>query len=190
MKRCGRCHETKPVSEFYVSPKGQAHSYCRPCYAEYQRAWRKANPEAQRAAEKRWAAEHPEEIREAKRRRYHARLEHNREMQRRWRERNPERVAEYQRRHKERWDANGLWGYYEYGLTLEQRRALEAVQDHACPLCGRLLKGHRPQIDHDHATGKVRGILCGSCNARLGWYESRIEQVAAYLAAPSATQLE
>ena len=28
-----------------------------------------------------------------------------------------------------------------------------------------------PSIDHDHRTGRVRGILCRSCNLRVGWYE-------------------
>jgi hypothetical protein len=28
------------------------------------------------------------------------------------------------------------------------------------------------QGDHDHRTGKWRGVLCGMCNKKLGWYET------------------
>jgi hypothetical protein len=62
-----------------------------------------------------------------------------------------------------------------YGLTIEQHAALLSAQGHRCGICGSddpgiRTKGkvHRWHVDHDHATGKVRGLLCGSCNIGLG----------------------
>lgn len=77
----------------------------------------------------------------------------------------------------------------KYGLTLEQRDDLLAAQAGKCALCstpiafsGKGLKA--AHIDHDHASGRVRGILCGFCNTslgRLGDSVERIEGVLAYL---------
>ena len=56
-----------------------------------------------------------------------------------------------------------------YGLTLEQFRAILARQGHACGICRR---SDRPLcIDHNHATRKVRGLLCRKCNIGLGCYD-------------------
>jgi hypothetical protein len=45
-------------------------------------------------------------------------------------------------------------------------------QGGACAICGaQCLTGRRLAVDHDHNTGKVRGLLCFRCNASLGIYE-------------------
>lgn len=59
-----------------------------------------------------------------------------------------------------------------YGITLEEyERQLEA-QDGACAICKRRpVPGARKQmlcIDHDHRTGKFRGLLCDACNRAIG----------------------
>lgn len=59
-----------------------------------------------------------------------------------------------------------------YGITVEEYEALAVAQGNACAICrvdspGR---GGRWHIDHDHATGKVRGLLCLSCNVGLGHF--------------------
>lgn len=55
-----------------------------------------------------------------------------------------------------------------YGLTPEALQAL--VDAHVeCQVCERPFDAERkPQIDHDHVTGKVRGLLCFQCNVGLG----------------------
>lgn len=58
-----------------------------------------------------------------------------------------------------------------YGITLEERDALIVSQDACCAGCGRrfgLAHDDRPHVDHCHATGRVRGILCGTCNKAIG----------------------
>lgn len=54
-----------------------------------------------------------------------------------------------------------------YGLTIEQFDLLVEEQMGVCPVCLGYL-GDDPCIDHDHETGKVRGVLCRKCNLMLG----------------------
>ena len=65
----------------------------------------------------------------------------------------------------------GQRGYYfkrTYGLTQNDIDRLVAAQGGVCAICGKAWTSQGPHVDHDHATGKVRGILCFRCNAALG----------------------
>lgn len=56
-----------------------------------------------------------------------------------------------------------------YGITGEDYEALLAFQGGKCALCQRATgKSKRLAVDHDHKTGEVRGLLCGTCNKILG----------------------
>jgi len=134
--------------------------------------------------------------------RYFAKLEHSREMARRSqrklyyanheqskaaaRERyaqNPELVRKYE-----------LWQHYR--LTLEQYNKMVIAQGGLCALCGKppmvgkRARGHEKRaprlcVDHDHATGKVRGLLCHWCNshiiAGIEKSDASLDRIAAYL---------
>lgn len=52
-----------------------------------------------------------------------------------------------------------------YSLSPEQVDAMRAQQGGVCAICSGVM--HRECVDHDHATGKVRGLLCHSCNVKL-----------------------
>jgi hypothetical protein len=79
-----------------------------------------------------------------------------------------------------------------YGITLEQYEKMLADQGNACAVCGEpesdIQNGKlRPLcVDHDHATGKIRGLLCNDCNRGLGFLgdnADRLEKAAYYLRA-------
>jgi hypothetical protein len=57
-----------------------------------------------------------------------------------------------------------------YGMSVSERDGMVAAQQGLCAICSTDLaqtaKG--PCVDHNHDTGKVRGILCSPCNAALG----------------------
>ena len=61
------------------------------------------------------------------------------------------------------------WLMLEYGLTRESWNDLFIKQNGLCAVCGDWLKFLKTaHVDHDHNTGKVRGLLCKKCNTGLG----------------------
>ena len=58
-----------------------------------------------------------------------------------------------------------------YGITLNEYNQMLADQNHKCITCGTTEPGGKHgkfMVDHSHITGKVRGLLCKSCNIALG----------------------
>ena len=64
---------------------------------------------------------------------------------------------------------------YLYGLTKEEVIEMRAEQNSTCPICMRPTK--RFCVDHDHETGKVRGLLCYRCNTGLGLFYDNLDVV-------------
>jgi|SRR5665647_1797311 len=60
-----------------------------------------------------------------------------------------------------------------YGITQEQYDLLFIEQYGRCAICGTKAENlsRALVIDHDHATGKVRGLLCDVCNSGLGFFK-------------------
>lgn len=56
-----------------------------------------------------------------------------------------------------------------YGIDADQMEAMLQAQQGCCDICHRPMR--KPHIDHDHATGKVRSLLCPGCNIALGHVE-------------------
>lgn len=61
-----------------------------------------------------------------------------------------------------------------YGLTVEDVKAMLEQQGGNCATCVRPLMG-KPHVDHCHTSGKVRGLLCGSCNRALGLVRDQVD---------------
>lgn len=58
---------------------------------------------------------------------------------------------------------------YRFGLTLQQYEQMLVSQDNKCYICQSVFdEKNSPKVDHDHVTGKVRKLLCMSCNTSLG----------------------
>lgn len=66
----------------------------------------------------------------------------------------------------------------KYGITEEIYSDMLAAQNHKCKICGcsdmTSNRGNKLHIDHDHSTGKVRGLLCAKCNTGLGAFKDNI----------------
>ncbi|MEU5538246.1 endonuclease VII domain-containing protein [Streptomyces sp. NPDC020362] len=69
----------------------------------------------------------------------------------------------------------------KYGLAEAERDGLIASQEGVCCIC---LAAPPAHVDHCHETGRVRGVLCFSCNAALGQFKDQpeaIRRAAAYV---------
>lgn len=108
-------------------------------YKEVARNWREANKDRLRNYMTDWRASH---------------REHMRATAQRWRDANPRK-----------WRPRIL--KQKYGWTLEDYRDALVGQAGRCLICG-LVPATDLVIDHDHGTGKVRGLLCDMCNRMLG----------------------
>jgi hypothetical protein len=64
----------------------------------------------------------------------------------------------------------------KYGLTEDDWDRMVTEQEGKCAICGRVpgatlgVDKNRLVIDHDHATGKVRALLCDFCNRGIGMF--------------------
>lgn len=76
-----------------------------------------------------------------------------------------------------------------YGVTPEQYDALYEACKGKCEICKTPI-GHAASsegratkacLDHDHSTGKARGLLCTSCNSKLSLFDNHKEAVVAYM---------
>jgi len=60
---------------------------------------------------------------------------------------------------------------FPIGITPDDYKKMLEGQNGKCAICGAIeshSKGHRLAVDHDHETGKIRGLLCHNCNVGLG----------------------
>lgn len=145
-KECLRCHTIKPLTAF--APRHDAHrgregrqSKCRECQKKWMIGYRKANGHL-------IAKRHRERVATDPAYKEQMRL----------------RAARNHRRCK-------------YGVTDAEAEQLLIAQGNKCAICPQSLKLHilgrsyyreRACFDHDHATGRLRGILCNRCNRALG----------------------
>jgi hypothetical protein len=58
-----------------------------------------------------------------------------------------------------------------YGLTLDQFHAKYESQDFACAVCKTYLDLGDVHIDHNHSTGRARGLMCRGCNTGFGMFK-------------------
>jgi len=163
-KLCRLCGETKSIADFYraTGTKDGHRGECKDCARKARRHWYLSNREIsiKRAQE--------------------------------WRQNNRERYEAYRRfyrkTHGERKKATDRRTYLKrvYGICPEEFDFLVVAQGGRCAICGKK-DDHQLHIDHDHGTGRVRGLLCGSCNRAMGLFHedpNRFRSAELYLRRP------
>lgn len=78
---------------------------------------------------------------------------------------------------KERSCKAGKYAYHiqrKYGIGLLEYQNLIDIQHDKCAVCG---SGGWKYVDHNHKTGKVRGLLCPRCNTLVGYIETSPDNI-------------
>ena len=104
---------------------------------------------------------------------------------------NSSKVIEWQRnspKYREYWEERDRknrdryseeWYRYKsgkYKCTVEELKKLVEDSGEVCAICGEFTTMYLA-IDHDHSTGKVRGLLCTRCNTGLGLFKENIDRL-------------
>lgn len=101
-----------------------------------------------------------------------------------WEQNNPERLKQYNLRRKIKYHKNHEKRNYNlqknYGITYEDYQTLLVNQYGVCAICKKKETATRNNkirdlnVDHNHTTNKIRGLLCSKCNIALGLFEDNI----------------
>ena len=161
MKVCSRCKSQKEESAF--GKDKVRHDGLKPHCKECQSIWDSSYKEQKSIKNAERYAKNPEHFKKATANWKSKNWDRVLAGCRRWRENNPEkRKSIYAKSSRKRL----------YGLTEEQFQTMLSSQDGKCSICGRERSQLVKQlcVDHDHETGKVRGLLCDKCNRGLGFF--------------------
>lgn len=161
VRRCSRCKECLPRAAF-ASNKAMSdglQAYCRECSAEYYRQRQEAK--GKKVRPKVPVPRGHKRCPQCEQVKPHSEWEPNKSASDGW--------ASYCR--KCRAERNRI-SYFKrkYGLTPAELDVMVAEQHGICCIC---LAGPAEHVDHCHETGRVRGVLCFSCNAALGQFKDR-----------------
>ena len=139
---CSKCGEEKPFSEYH-SKRGKSQPECKPCRSKYMAKLYQDNRERERAVRKAWYEKNKILVCE--------KLRKNRQ----------DNLQEHRLRARLR----------RKGMSLEQYQSKIIAQRNSCEICLGSFGTDAYKcsyIDHDHKTGKIRGLLCSQCNTALG----------------------
>ena len=129
---------------------------------EYNRKYREEHREKARKYQKKYYKENHEELLKKSRQSYRENIikkrKMNKEYQQIWRKNNPEKVLKQLLK--------------KYDLSHEGWLKIWENQNGKCAICGKpFLTLSQAFIDHNHETGKARGLLCVKCNSGIGFFD-------------------
>jgi len=167
-KKCSHCNISKNLNEFSKDKQAKSgYSYwCKVCKSEVHFNYRQNNKEQIKIDKKEYYDKNINSIRRKAKKNY---LKH--------RIKYSEQSKEFYKNHPEITKNQKLMR--DFGITLEQYNTLAKEQNNVCRLCGktesqidsRKNTQRSLSVDHNHVTGKIRGLLCSTCNVGLGMFK-------------------
>lgn len=152
-KTCSKCKIEKPATTeyFYKEQKGRSGlmSRCRICYNEVASAYRQT----------------PQGILVKRR------------GNKKYRESPHGKLAREKYKFSVRGKLSNKKSYLKckFDMTIEQYDRIYLYQNNCCVICKKPLPYDKIDADHDHKTGKFRGLLCRKCNTAIGLFDDSPE---------------
>jgi len=161
-KQCGKCGQELPLEKFNKNKKTKdgLQQECRKCMNRRNREHYKKNRE-----------------RLLLQKREYNRTEQAQKIRRDYRKKNRGRILQQVNGYYKTEHGQTVRLEYMYGVTLEQHRQMYIDQNGCCKLCNSSVPYDKIDTDHDHKTGKVRGLLCRACNIGIGQLGDTVEGV-------------
>lgn len=172
LRRCARCKSIKVAKSInFYTCNNRLSPWCRECHKEVSRQYKINHREEALEYMEKWHRDNKDREREygiknrdrfnsLAKNRYWKYPEKNRSRARDWRKKQPQysKNKDMDTRIKR-----------TFGISLDQYNYMLSKQDNKCAICfGKNHNNKKLAIDHDHITGKVRGLLCSRCNTVIG----------------------
>lgn len=184
-KQCNRC---LLFSDKFYKNKDSAdglHSICNDCRMVTNKKWIEENKEKVTKYSKQWRDSNKDKMRNyvskyrknnltnlrIKDKEYKSNLRKNPE----YAKKNRDDVRKWRKIHPDK--QKNLHLKRKYGITLKEYKEILLSQDNRCSICNRHKDDFKIHlaVDHNHTTGKVRGLLCSNCNNVLGHAHDNID---------------
>jgi len=151
MRACTRCNVIKDLGDFYKNSRNKSgiDCWCKSCHS---------------IANKKYCLENRDRV-NTRKRLYVLKNKTRISAQRKeFRKNNSESIA-------------GQKLQWSYGISILEYNHFLSLQNHCCCICNmhQSTLSQRLAVDHDHKTGKIRGLLCGKCNKGIGLFKDSIE---------------
>ncbi len=177
-KLCSKCKRNLPLSHFNMSrvTKDGLRTRCRKCRTADQRDYRSRNRDKVRKSDKirmrkyrltthwkKWSKTHGKQY-------YKKNKKRQLQKQAMFRKNHPAKAR--------RINFRANLKRKGYGITFDNYMLMLKKQNGRCAICGRKEKiRHYLSVDHDHQTGKVRGLLCTPCNAGIAFLGDSFDRI-------------
>jgi hypothetical protein len=172
--RCPQCGETKPLDAFAPALVRRGYGECRVCKNARNREYESRNRDKVAIRVRAWNERNRDKVRARGLASYYRHHDERKAQARASYERPEAKLAKHSAHVARRFGLSGI----EYDAML-------CTQGGGCAICRRPPKGSRRlAVDHDHETGRIRGLLCTLCNTalgRLGDTAASIESVLSYV---------
>lgn len=183
--KCYKCKLEKEKDCFYEYDLRRKNYICKECRGKQSEQWHKNNPDKVREIQKRYnrtekgkeKSRRNEKTEKGKARRARYIKKHPVEIAeraRKYRLKNADKIRENREKYINSETGKAKCRNYvlkqQYGIDLQIYNQMFEQQNGCCAICGK----HQSElkialaVDHDHKTGKIRGLLCRQCNLLIG----------------------